>query len=296
MLKDIQEQIKKENDKKPSTDQIVASTKTSVTHVSPNQEAAEKKRRYEQAFCDEEVTSSSNTGSVEVANTTKKLKSCENSTNSIEQLQSDEKQQHQLEDNTSCASNSINDASDAISDEDYQLMQRKERDTIQKESSGGEDNAILVDDDCIIEENSNDLTNEVNSNENSFSRDTNNGNGVLTEEDDDIIECSGDEDVIEINDDLENNANEQSNGNKPVTYQLESNGNNHTGHLQVESENDSSSIEVFKHKKVLATNNLNGQNNNSTNGNGNGHLNTNSNGNGNGKHSTEEDDGVTLID
>lgn len=108
-------------------------------------------------------------------------------------------------------SKSINDASDALSEEDEQPVQPK---VVHRKPA----REIIIDDDIIIEENSNDMKTEEeysngtteetsnqtsNNNTNQFYVENTNSNMGLTNEesnDDDIIECSSDSDVIEIND------------------------------------------------------------------------------------------------
>jgi ubiquitin-like 1-activating enzyme E1 B len=249
MLKDIQQQLKKENTK------VSAATTVVTTEL-----AAEKKRRYEQAFADDnnnnnDDETSSTSNQQDSNNQTKKLKQSPDEATATNNVSSVNLEKEEV---TSCASNSINDASDALSDEENYEPSKKTED-------------ILADDDCIIEEE--ECTNGHGVVMTTVTKITVTSNDVIDDDgDDDVIECSSNEDIIEINEDISQNK------------------------LNEHSE-EAIAVDPFKHKKILAANNLslNGQNN------GNGHFtSSNGNGNGNGKLIThkeeDEDDGVTLID
>ena len=117
---------------------------------------------------------------------------------------------------------SINDASDAISDEDDLTVQSKSTNILDSNSShstantnsdiplkknnnnknGNQQEIIVEDDDCLIEENSNEFINNKNGKNNNNNHNHSDENGHddnVDEDDDDVIECSSDEtDIIEI--------------------------------------------------------------------------------------------------
>lgn len=266
LLKDVQEKLKNQQQQQPTTSAAVEDVELKD----------DKKRRYEAAFDSDYCVSleKSASGSSK-PKSIKKLKSSNslNQDGAIEDeelVSADQPATNELDD----SSNSINDASDALSDEDISNNGSKQEACVQSKqaNSTSQSNSvsknkrfsvieeITVDDDCIIEENSNDvkLANGDFSSENS-----NSGSGTnnMNEQDDsdkddddddsDVIECTeSDDDVIECNTDsmsskptdtnsLENNL---SNG-------IEKNGNGN-GHYQ----NNSKSKEIH----------LNGNNNGSS--------------------------------
>ena len=155
MLKDLQDQLQKE--KETVTHQAVDETSNTFEN---------KKRQYQTAFEEDSESASS----------IKKLKP----------LNSEVEQEIICEE-----SNSINDASDAISDEDETVQPKSN--LLENNSSNSVNNReeILVeDDDCLIEENSNES-------KQSLKRQNNQSNGFSN--DDDVIECSSEDDIIEIN-------------------------------------------------------------------------------------------------
>ena len=158
MLKEIQEKIHKEKEK--------SNGETSF--------GEEKKRTYEKAFEDEEVSITANG-----AEKTKKLRSSDS-----EEIETDE---------ILCEeSNSINDASEALSDEES---------VVQPKQSNN-----LIDDEILIE----DSLSEANGKQGLSNGNENTNDGS----DGDVIECSSeDEDIIELNDDEEDINESLSGGN-----------------------------------------------------------------------------------
>ena len=91
-----------------------------------------------------------------------------------------------------CASDSINDASDALSDEDDEPVVQPKR---QKAEQAEEE--VLVDDDILIDDSESEGTSSSERNESSDNYNAQNGDSNSN----DVIECSSEEEVIEINED-----------------------------------------------------------------------------------------------
>lgn len=150
-IKDIQIQVEKENQKlkEEETERAKASTSEEIVfEKTVINTTEEKKRTYDTAFEDEQALEPNK----EETKTVKKLKS-ENSnsktlTNGVEIIEQDD---------ILCSSNSINDASDAISeDEDASVQTKPEKiKPIDKNTIMEEDEIFIEEDEIIIEESSN---------------------------------------------------------------------------------------------------------------------------------------------
>lgn len=210
MLKDLQAEIQQQNN---TESKEISQSKPELESKDLTVLSDEKKRTYESAF-DGEDASKSDILPVE----TKKLRRSDQ--NEEEIIGTSAMNEDSLPNN----SNSINDASDALSEEDEQIVQPKI--VVHKKPV----RETIIDDDIIIEENSNDFRSEEemsnpfkltvvqidNSNSNcpensgsnieNFNQNSNtNGNEGS---DDDIIECSsGGSDIIEINNDDDDDSN-----------------------------------------------------------------------------------------
>lgn len=159
--------------------------------------AEEKKRTYDAAFEDDEPSSMS-AGGVPRELPKKKRKSHENDMNGVPVIESanENGNGHAEDEDVVCSSDSINDASDALSDEDDDDDEPavQPKNGIRRQA----DEDILVDDDILIDDS--DESNESSGRNN----DNGNSNAMQNGDSDDVIECSSEEEeeeeeIIEIN-------------------------------------------------------------------------------------------------
>lgn len=276
MLKDLQAGMQKE---KEDTEKKAEATTDVAKASSPD----EKKRTFDSAFEGDQSTSIEN----------KKPRRSDQAELEADGIQLNECELVEQENE----SNSINDASDALSEEEEQIVQPKNiPKRVQRET--------VIDDDIIIEENSNDfkteeeLSNQMTDNSNAWLNSNSNQNQCLSENtnsntnyqstansnhpeesnDDDIIECSsGGSDIIEINDDEENEENQEVHSDSSFVPIKKLNGSN--GHLNGSHTNGKDHCQELNGENVgnMKTNYQNGKSEETVNG-------------------STEDDCITLIE